>query len=106
MSRRNKENKQTECWLLVEPRVAHKVVEPSDISDGYIPFVRRCGVEQEVASNKARKAKGAESFPSVMRAKVVNKGQHEDRKLAMAGKKKKKVVSLEGSWLPKSVFMT
>jgi hypothetical protein len=42
-----------------------------------------------------------------MRAKVVNKGQQEDRKLAMAGKKKKKkVVSLEGSWLPKSVFMT
>jgi hypothetical protein len=35
----------------------------------------------------------------------VNKGQQEDRKLAMAGQKKKKV-STKGSWLPKSVFMT
>jgi hypothetical protein len=31
-----------------------------------------------------------------MRAKVVNKGQQEDRRLAMAGKKKKKAVSLKG----------
>ena len=67
MPQRNKKNKQTKCWLLVEPRGAHKVVEPSDISNGYIPFVRRCGVEQEVVSDKIREAKGADSFPSVMR---------------------------------------
>ena len=41
-----------------------------------------------------------------MRAKVVNKGQHEDRELAMAGKKKKKAVLWKGSWLPKSISIT
>ena len=42
-----------------------------------------------------------------MRAKVVNKGQHEDRELAMAGKKKKKKAVLwKGSWLPKSISIT
>jgi hypothetical protein len=37
----------------------------------------------------------------IVRAKVVNKGQHEDRRLAMA-RMKRKAVSLKGSWLPKS----
>ena len=37
---------------------------------------------------------------------MVNKGQQEDRRLAMAGKKKKKAVSLKGWWLPKSRSMT
>jgi len=38
-------NKQTNLRLLVEPQVAYKVVEPSDIPDNHIPFVCRCGVE-------------------------------------------------------------
>ena len=40
-----------------------------------------------------------------MRAKVVNKGHHEDTKLAMAevGMEVKKAVLWKGSWLPKSV---
>ena len=55
---------------MIEPWAAHKVVEPSDISDGYIPFVRRCGVEQEVVSDKIREAEGAESFPSVIKTSL------------------------------------
>ena len=41
------------------------MVELSDISDSCIPFVRCCGVEQEVMSDKTWEAKGAESCPSV-----------------------------------------
>ncbi len=41
----------------------------------------------------------------IVRAKVVDKGQHEDRRLAKVEKKKKKkktAVPSKGSWLPKS----
>ena len=43
----------------------------------------------------------------IVRAKVVDKGQQEDRRLAKAGKKKKKkAVPSKGSWLPKSKSIT
>ena len=44
----------------------------------------------------------------IVRAKVVNKGHLEDRRLAKAGKKKKKkkAVPSKGSWLPKSKSTT
>ena len=93
-----KTKNKTECRLLVEPRAAHKMVEPSNIFDSCIPFVN-LGSEMggellkrhhnitAVASHEPPSAKTVQVYGSrwIVRAKVVNKGQHGDRRLAMAG---------------------
>ena len=45
--RNKRKNKETKGGLLIEPRVAHKMIEPSDISNTCVPVVRRCGVASQ-----------------------------------------------------------
>ena len=61
-----------------------------------------------VVSHEPPSAKTIQAYGSrlIVRAKVVNNGQHGDRRLAMAEKKKEKAVSLKGTWLPKSMSVT